>query len=301
MPPRRGLGRGLDALIARPPTGDAAAPNGAAAAQPGAVSAQFVEIGRIEPNPRQPRRQMPEQQLEELAASIREHGIIQPLLVTQIPSPGGTPRYQLIAGERRWAAAKRAGLVRVPVVVREAAGPELLELALVENVQREDLNPLEEAAAYQQLAGEFGLTQDQIGRRVGKSRFAVNNTMRLLQLPATIQQAVLDGQLSEGHARAILGLRDRAQQERLAKQVVERALSVRQTEELVRRRQEPALPSPKGGRPVDRQAQDIEDRFRSVLGTRVSVSRGKRGGRLVIYYFDDEQLQGIYERLGGTE
>jgi len=169
----------------------------------------IVELGRIEPNPRQPRRLMPDEQLQELAASIREHGLIQPLVVTQLPPvDGGAPRYQLIARERRWQAAKRAGLVRVPVVVREAAGRDLLELALVENVQREDLNPLEEAAAYQQLADEFGLTQEQIGQRVGKSRFAVANALRLLHLPAAVQRAVLDGQLSEGHARALLGLRD---------------------------------------------------------------------------------------------
>jgi ParB family chromosome partitioning protein len=261
----------------------------------------LVEIGRIEPNPRQPRRQMPEQQLEELAGSIREHGIIQPLVVTQQPAPdGGAPRYQLIAGERRWQAARRAGLLRVPVVVREAAGRALLELALVENVQRQDLNPLEEAVAYQELAEEFGLTQDQIGQRVGKSRFAIANTMRLLQLPAAVQQAVLDGALTEGHARAILGLRDREAQRALAETVAEKDLSVRQTEELVRRAQEPAAaPSPKGGRPVDRQARELEDRFRHALGTKVSVSRAKRGGKLVIYYYDDEQLQSIYDRLGG--
>jgi ParB family chromosome partitioning protein len=208
----------------------------------------------------------------------------------------------LIAGERRWQAAKRAGLVRVPVVVREAAERTLLELSLVENVQREDLNPLEEAAAYQQLADEFGLTQEQIGQRVGKSRFAVANTMRLLDLPPAVQQAVLDGQLSEGHARALLGLHDSERQRQLAGLVIEKKLSVRETEELVRREQErTALPSPQGGRPVDRQAREIEDRFRSALGTKVSLSRSKRGGRLVIYYSDDRQLHSIYERLAGDQ
>jgi len=266
----------------------------------------LVEIGRIEPTPRQPRRQMEESQLEELADSIRAHGIIQPLVVTQVSgSTGGTggadgpARYQLVAGERRWQAAKRAGLVRVPVVVREAAGRELLELALVENVQRADLNPLEEAAAYQQLAEEFGLTQEQIGQRVGKSRFAVANAVRLLQLPASVQQAVLDGQLTEGHARAILSLRDREQQRRLAETAIEKGLSVRQTEEIARGWQAPAPPSAKGGRPVDRQVREFEDRFRGVLGTKVKLSRSKRGGKLEIYYYDDEQLQSIYERLSG--
>jgi ParB family chromosome partitioning protein len=265
---------------------------------------RVVDVERVRrgvADPRQPRHRIDPEQLAELADSIREHGIIQPLVVTRKPAPdGGAPRYQLIAGERRWEAAKRAGLLRVPVVVREAAGGALLELALVENVQREDLNPLEEATAYHELAEEFGLTQEQIGQRVGKSRFAIANTMRLLQLPAAVQQALLDGQLSEGHARAILGLRDREAQRELAEEVAQKGLSVRQTEELVRRAQEaPAAPSPKGGRPADRQARELEDRFRRVLGTKVSVSRAKRGGKLVIYYYDEEQLQSIYERLGG--
>ena len=297
MAARRGLGRGLDALITRPGEG---APDGAGGDQAAAGATTLVEIGRIEPNPRQPRRQMDDALLDELAASIREHGIIQPLVVTEAPRPGGgelAPRYRLIAGERRWQAAKRAGLVRVPVVVREASGRALLELALVENIQRADLNPLEEAVAYQQLAEDFGLTQEEIGARVGKSRFTIANTLRLLQLPAAIQQAVLDGQLTEGHARAILGLRDREKQRRLAELVQRQSLSVRQTEELVRRWQDPAPPSPKGGRPVDRQVREIEDRFRGALGTKVSLSRSKRGGKLVIYYYDDEQLQSIYERL----
>jgi ParB family chromosome partitioning protein len=171
----------------------------------------------------------------------------------------------------------------------------------VENVQRQDLNPLEEAVAFQELAEEFGLTQEQIGQRVGKSRFAIANTMRLLHLPAAVQQAVLDGLLTEGHARAILGLHDADEQRKMAGLVAERGLSVRQTEELVRRAQAPVdTPSPKGGRPVDREARELEDRFRNALGTKVSVSRAKRGGKLVIYYYDDEQLQSIYERLGGA-
>jgi ParB family chromosome partitioning protein len=262
-----------------------------------------VELGRIEPNPRQPRRQLGEPELAELADSVREHGLLQPLVVTPLPtSPlDGRPRYRLVAGERRWRAAKIAGLVRAPVVVRDVTPRELLELALVENVQRADLNPLELATAYRQLAEEFGLTQEQIGRRVGKSRFAVANTLRLLQLPAAVQQAVLDGQLTEGHARAILGLPDAEAQRRLAVQVVQGGLSVRQTEELVRRLQQAPPPSERRGpgRPVDAGAVELEDRFREALGTKVSLTRTRRGGRLTIFYYDDEQLQALYERLAG--
>lgn len=318
MPPRRGaLGRGLDALIGpretAEPDGAESAPASAEAAPgraPGSLPAILpggrpppppveLEIGRIEPNPRQPRRHLDETKLEELAASIRELGIIQPLVVTRQETVAGErPRYRLIAGERRWQAAKRAGLVRVPVVVREATPRELLELALVENVQRADLNALEEATAYQALAQEFGLTQEKIGQRVGKSRFAVANTVRLLQLPAEVQQALLDGQLTEGHARAILGLPDKPEQRQLARLVIERGLSVRQTEELVRRAQaqHPGV-TEKRRPPADVAA--LEDRFRDALGTKVSLSRSKRGGRLTIYYYDDEQLHNIYERLAG--
>ncbi len=317
MPPSRaarrgGLGRGLDALIGRQPEAPESPPPGAnsgagaagAAGGPAPDGALLeVELGRIEPNPRQPRRQMDEAQLGELADSIREHGVLQPLVVTPLPQggDGGPPRYRLVAGERRWQAAKIAGLVRAPVVVRDVTPRELLELALVENVQREDLNPLETATAYHQLAEEFGLTQEQIGRRVGKSRFAVANTLRLLHLPAAVQQALLEGQLSEGHARAILGLPDAEAQRQVAQTVAEGGLSVRQTEELVRRLQHPQPAGPRPGRPVDGGALELEDRFRSALGTKVSLSRTRRGGRLTIFYYDDEQLQALYDRLAGPQ
>jgi ParB family chromosome partitioning protein len=287
-----------------------------------------VELGRIEPNPRQPRRQVEDEHLPDLADSIRAHGLLQPLVVTRLDAGDSAaaeatgaaaaaaglaraPRYQLIAGERRWAAAKLAGLVRVPVVVREATSRQLLELALVENVQRADLNPLEEAAAYQQLAEEFGLTQEEIGRRVGKSRFAVSNTLRLLQLPAALQQDVLAGRLSEGHARALLGLSEQEVQRRLAQQVTEEGLSVRQTEELVRRaeqahqahlaQQTQSAATQTLRRKPARSADvlELEERFRTALGTKVSLTRSRRGGRLTIHYYDDDQLQEIYERLAG--
>ena len=297
---KTGLGRGLDALIgpARQATHGETEPAPPAQRQP-----LEVEIGRIRPNPHQPRKRFDETNLAELADSIRDHGIIQPLVVTASEEAGGpaagAPRYTLIAGERRWQAAKIAGLTRVPVVIREAAGRELLELALIENVQRADLNPLEEAAAFQQLADEFGLTQDEIGKRVGKSRFAISNTMRLLQLPAAIQQVVLDGKLSEGHARAILGLAgDRDAQRRLANEVLAKGLTVRQTEELVRRLQS-AAKTPPANRRRDHSVDEIESQFRDALNTTVPLTRSRRGGRLTIHYYDDEQLMSLYDRLAG--
>jgi ParB family chromosome partitioning protein len=265
------------------------------------LGATDVELGRIQPNPRQPRRSMDEDLLAELAVSIREHGLIQPLVVTRVDGtePGTAARYQLIAGERRWQAAKLAGLVRVPVIVREATPRDLLELALVENVQRADLNPLEEAAAYQQLAGEFGLTQEQIGQRVGKSRFAVANTLRLLHLPSRVQQAVLDGQLSEGHARALLGLADKESLLRVAQHAIDEGLNVRQTEELVRRAHASRQSGPRRRPRLSADILELEERFRTALGTKVSLTRSRRGGRLTIHYYDDEQLQDIYDRLAG--
>ncbi len=301
---RSGLGRGLDALLGS--AASASVPAGHARTESEAAHAGGVlevELGRIEPNPRQPRRQLEPAALEALAASIREHGVLQPLVVTRLESAAGGERYRLIAGERRWAAAKLAGLVRVPVVVREASPRELLELALVENVQRADLNPLEEAAAYQQLIEEFGLTQEEIGRRVGKSRFAIANTLRLLNASAAVQQAVLDGELTEGHARAILGLRDKEAQRRVVAQVIEHGLSVRATEELVRRLQEPAPAAiqrraGRARRPPE--LEELEERLRAALGTKVSLTRSKRGGRLSIFFYDDEQLQSLLDRLVGA-
>ena len=292
-----GLGRGLDALIGSP---QPATPAPTAGAERDAQRQPLeVEIGRIRPNPQQPRKRFDETQLAELSDSIREHGVIQPLVVTESDEPG---RYTLVAGERRWQAAKIAGLTRVPVVIREAAGRDLLELALIENVQRADLNPLEEALAFQQLSDEFGLTQDEIGQRVHKSRFAISNTIRLLQLPAAVQQLVLDAKLTEGHARAILGLGDlpggRDLQRRVANEAVANAWTVRQTEELVRRHQS-AAKRPPANRRRDQSVDEIETQFQDALQTKVTLTRSRRGGRLTIHYYDDEQLMSLYDRLAG--
>ena len=281
---KTGLGKGLSALI--PDGGDELA------GAPGGVSE--VSLAAISPNPHQPRSKILEEDLEELAASIKEHGIIQPLLVTR--SPDG---YQLIAGERRWRAASLAGLRTVPVVVRDVAPNEVLELAVVENVQRADLNPLEEAMAYKELVDRFGLTQEEVATRVGKSRVAVSNTLRLLGAAGGVQEALLAEAISEGHARALLGLTQKAAQEAALKTVTARALSVRQTEELVRSllgRPRKKSKAKKGPSP---QVRALEDQLREALGTKVSLSRGANGGRIVIYFYSDEELDALLDRLGG--
>jgi ParB family chromosome partitioning protein len=299
MPSRkRGLGRGLDALI---PT----------TLPTGAEGVLEVEVDHIAPNPLQPRYHLDEQGLEELAASIREHGVIQPLIVTQAdeevlrelrrdePAAGTDlaegPMYVLIAGERRWAAARLAGLRTVPVIVKEATPQEMLELALVENLQRTDLNPLEEARAYQYLVEEFGLTQEEIAARVGKHRVTVANTLRLLSLAEPVKQMLATGQLSEGHARALLVLKDKGAQTRVARMVVQRGLNVRQTEELARR--VAAGDRPERAETRDPETRALEEEFRRALGTKVQLFRGRRGGRLVIYFYSEEELQGLYDLL----
>jgi ParB family chromosome partitioning protein len=243
----------------------------------------------------QPRTVLDPDLLADLAASIREHGLIQPLIVTQ----QGPERYQLIAGERRLQASHMAGLATVPVIVKEATPQQVLELALVENIQRADLNSLEEAAAFRQLVEEFGLTQEQVAERVGKSRVAVTNTIRLLQLPAEVKQALADGTIREGHARALLALPTAEARIAALKTLVGKDLNVRQTEELVRRLlAEP--PPKKTEEPVSPEAQALEEEFRDTLGTKVDLYRNRKGrGRLVIHFYSEEELQAIYDVIVG--
>jgi ParB family chromosome partitioning protein len=244
---------------------------------------------------------MDEETLAELASSIREHGVIQPLVVTQVGD-----EYQLIAGERRWRAAQLAGLTTVPAIVKETTPQQMLELALVENVQRADLNPLEEAGAYRQLIDEFGLTQEEVAERVGKSRAAIANTVRLLRLPDDVKEALGAGRISEGHARALLSLPTARLQRQVMDIIEKRGLNVRQTEDLVRRLQieadqsgpaeavrEPNLLSP--------QDRDAVEKFQARLGTKVNLVRAKKGGRLVIHFYSEEELQAIYEAIIGEE
>ncbi|GAB4535164.1 MAG: ParB/RepB/Spo0J family partition protein [Anaerolineae bacterium] len=279
--PRRALGRGLDALIP------------AAESRAGAVE---IPVTRISPNPHQPRQTISEESLVELVASIREHGVIQPLVVTQVGD-----EYQLIAGERRWRAAQLAGLTSVPAIVKESTPQQMLELALVENVQRADLNPLEEAGAYRQLMDEFGLTQEKVAERVGKSRAAVANIVRLLRLPPDIQEALAAGRISEGHARALLSLPSAHLQRQALAIIEKRALNVRQTETLVRQMQSEPEERASSARPLSPQDRDAVDRFQQRLGTRVNLVRGKKGGRIVIHFYSEEELQAIYEAIVGDE
>jgi ParB family transcriptional regulator, chromosome partitioning protein len=284
---RSGLGKGLGALI--PPEQEVA----------GDTALQEVPVSRIRPNPRQPRRSFDEEALGALAASVRELGLLQPVLVRSI----GGDDYELIAGERRWRAAKRAGLPTIPVIVRQVDDLASLEQAVVENLHRQDLNPLEEAAAYQQLIEDFSLTHDQLAARVGRSRVAVTNALRLFQLPPAIQRLVAEGQLSGGHARALLGTPDRAFQEALARRVVRQGLSVRANEESVRARNE-REPS---DRPLDPAAKlrlpgmiELEHLLSEHLETRVQVEEVGRRGRVVIDFADVDDLERIYRAMTGS-
>jgi ParB family chromosome partitioning protein len=279
MPQRSGLGKGLDALI----------PGGSALREGGAVQ---IPVDAIVRNPRQPRQNLREDELENLAASIREHGVIQPLIVS--PAVSGT--YTLIAGERRWQAARRAGLTTVPVVIRVASDQQRLELALIENVQRSDLNPIEEAEAFQHLSKEFGMSHEAIAFRVGKSRVAVTNTMRLLESGPAVKQALVDRRISEGHARALLALGSARAQEVALQRVMNLDLSVRQTE-LLARKLSGHKPAPRRKPARNADAADVERRLRASLGTRVSLRHGKKGGTLTIHYYSNEELDAILKKL----
>lgn len=281
MPPRSGLGKGLDALI---PSGQKTT------AGEGGVTHILIDL--IQRNPRQPREKFDMEELENLAASIREHGVIQPLIV----SPAKNGVYVLIAGERRLQAARKAGLKTVPVVIRHATDQQLLELALIENVQRADLNAIEEAEAYQHLSKEFKLSHETIAARVGKSRVAVTNTMRLLDASAAVKQALVDGRISEGHARALLALSTAKAQEELLKKIIELDLSVRTTEMMARKYagQKPVF---KRRSSPSADVNDVERRLRSSLGTKVALKHGKKGGTVTIYYYSDEELDSLLEKL----
>lgn len=276
------LGRGLDALIP------------GSEPSPGVTS---VPIDRITRNPRQPRTRFDPEELSELAASIREHGVIQPLIVTSGPEPD---TYILIAGERRWLAAKEAGLERIPVLVRGASDQQRLELALIENVQRADLSPLEEAEAYHQLSEEFHLSHEEISARVGKSRVAVTNTLRLLKLPALVRNALAEGRISEGHARALLALSTSQAQEAALATILKNDLNVRQTEELVRRLNG-ERPAPRPRRSLSPEFASLEERLRSRLGTRVRLNHHGKGGTVTIHYYSEEELNTLVEHLLGDE
>ncbi len=280
---QRGLGRGLSALI--PKTGAGA-------------GVETVDIDLITPNPHQPRASFEPAAMQELADSIREHGVLQPIVVTQADSGMGPATYQLIAGERRLQAARMAGVTRMPVVVREAAGAELLEIALVENLLREDLNPLEEAQAFRRLHDEFSMTQEHIAKRVGRSRGAVANMLRLLGLSQEVQESIRTGQITEGHARALLAIEDPRLRLDVWRKIVSDELTVRQAEEIARslRAGTPARRVARARR-VDPHVRAIEDDLRHALGTPVAVKKGSRGGSIVIRFHSDEELEAIIEKI----
>jgi ParB family chromosome partitioning protein len=284
MPKRPGLGRGLDSLI----------PGGEPSAIPASGITQ-LSVSAITRNPSQPRSHFDTKELDELAASIREHGIIQPLIVTRGPTP---ELYTLIAGERRLLAARQSGLSNVPVIIRDATPQELLELALIENVQRADLEALETAEAFKHLVDDFKLTHEQIAERVGKSRVAVSNTLRLLDLPESIRNALAKGTITEGHARAMLALKTPQSQAAALQSVIEQGLNVRQTEELVRRLSgEKRTSKPK--HVAQPEMTDLEERLRTSLGTKVSLKRSRKGGTMVIHYYSDEELDALVNKIVG--
>jgi ParB family chromosome partitioning protein len=278
---RTGLGRGLASLI----------PPGADGQQP-----LDVPLDRIRRNPYQPRTNVEASQLDDLARSVASHGILQPVLLTRVPDG-----YQLIAGERRVRAAELAGLTSVPAIVRTADEQEQLALALVENIQRADLNAMDEATAFRQLIDEFGLTQEQVAQRVGRSRPAIANTLRLLSVALPVQEALRDGRLTEGHARALAAVDGHDRQVRLLEIVERRSLSVRQTEELVRTDTRAVAASMAAPTPPDPDLERLESGLRDALGTRVTVRPGRQGGRITITWFSEEDLTRLYDRLtGGT-
>lgn len=295
---RRALGRGLSALITTPEPPPEAAPEPTPSGEQATLSVSEIEV-----NPYQPRRRFDDDRLQELADSIKEHGVVQPLVVRRFEG-----RYQLVSGERRLRAARLAGLEEVPVVLREATDSEMLEIAIVENLQREDINPLEAAVAYRELMTHFGFTQEMVAKRVGKSRSTVANTLRLLGLPEPIQKTLWEGKLTEGHARALLGIRDAATQERTWRMLMETGGSVRVAElaaRLAREEEQAREPvsreTPRRERTPDPNLQAVESRLRERLGTKVEIRRAGKRGQIRIDFYSDEDLDRVLQLLQAVE
>lgn len=285
MTQKKVLGRGLGALIPQKEAAPAAS-----------VPTNTVPLSEITANPYQPRKHFGEEALEELTRSVREHGIVQPLVVTRV----GANRYQLIAGERRFRAAQRAGLQQVPVVVKEAVSSgAMLELAIIENVQRQDLNPIEEAIAYQQLHQEFNLNQEEIAAKVGKERSTVANALRLLKLPEKVKQLVAEGELSMGHARALLAAQSSSRIESLAGKVVKQGLNVRQTEQLVS--ETPKAKTQRAEKTKDVFTRDAEEKLTRAMRTKVEIERKRRGGTIRIHFNNEDELIRIFEDVSGRK
>jgi ParB family transcriptional regulator, chromosome partitioning protein len=300
---RPALGRGLSALIPDAPPAPPPAPPVAPAPTKDTTPTE-VDLDLIAPNPYQPRLNFDEAKLEELAQSIRANGLIQPIVVRRAAKSGGTP-FEIIAGERRWRAAQRAGLLRVPVLVKDVPDEKLLEVALIENIQREDLNPIDEALAYRRLIDDFSLTQEAVATAVGKDRSSVANFLRLLKLPESVRKEVASGALSMGHARALLAIEQEAALERAAREVLDHKLSVRETEALAKKANEPpAEPVPAAGAeaeaaepPPDIHTRKAEETMRLSLGTRVHIRRKGKGGRIEIEFVSEDELHRLYEYI----
>ena len=300
---KKGLGKGLGAIFGEDVVKESKEELEKAKAKRAAAAEEIDEKGRIlmlkldliQPNKEQPRKTFDEEQINELAGSIKQYGVLQPLLVQKSGS-----FYEIIAGERRWRAAKAAGLKEVPAVLKEYSRQEAMEISLIENVQRADLNPIEEALAYQQLIREFDLTQEEIAARVAKSRVAITNTMRLLKLDEQIQNMLIQGVITSGHARAFLSLEDKGLQLKAAKEVLDKKLSVRETEKLVKRMQREAekKEEKKPDEALTLIYQNLEDRMKSVMGTKVSIhNKDKNKGRIEIEYYSEAELERIVEMI----
>lgn len=276
---RKGLGKGLEALIA--------------SADTDAAGIKELKINEIEPNSGQPRKHFNDEKLAQLAESIKQHGVVQPLIVKK---DGDT--YKIVAGERRWRASRIAGLQTVPVIIRDLSSKQVMEIALIENLQREDLNPIEEAEAYEKLMAEFGMTQEEISVTVGKSRPAIANSVRLLTLQENIKSRVISGEISSGHARALLSIEDKTLQLKAVGEIIKRGLNVRDTELLVKRLSKQGNNKKKNTADVEYQA--IEERFREILGTKVKIINNKRNGKILIEYYSVDELDriiGMLERI----
>lgn len=287
---RKGLGKGLDSLIPKTDVIPTAAPT-----EQENKPNTFVKISRIEPNKDQPRKNFDEDALQELAESIKQFGVIQPLIVQKRDD-----FYEIIAGERRWRAAKIAGLKEVPVIIKDYTDQEIVEISLIENIQREDLNPIEEAFAYKRLLEEFHLKQDEVAERVSKSRTAVTNSMRLLKLDGRVQQMVIDEMITTGHARAILAIEDKEMQYQTAVRVFDEKLSVRETEKLVKKIGKEQTAAAEEPEPIknDFIYRDMEEKIKGIFGTKVSVSHKKNNkGKIEIEYYSNDELERIYDLI----
>lgn len=304
--PRKGLGKGLDALFSSAPEPEqetvsaSAASNEtpkkhATATEPTSEAVRELKMIDIEPNPEQPRKHFESEKLESLADSIKQHGLVQPLLVKE----QGNGRYLIIAGERRWRAAKLAGLKKIPCIVKDYSVQKVMEIALIENLQREDLNPIEEAEGYQELMNRFGMTQESVSERVGKSRSAVANALRLNHLSKQIKEMLIDGQLTQGHARALLPLPSEEAQEAIANRIIKENLNVRQTETLVAKlkEQKPDKPKKVTDKEILQYYVAAEEKLSSRLGTKVKIHEGRKKSKIEIEYYTQEDLERLMREL----